>query len=105
MSMMHTCQPVANIVVLDLPDAGGLRVDVADGGQLMREVSLLADKANGIGIVWAQRLRLTIHLSTAGMFQEHTDFHVCCACAWSPPLQVNPMIYSFLFPDDIWGSI
>lgn len=51
--MMHTCQPIANIVVLDLPDAGGFRVDVADGCQLVREVCLLADKANGIGVVWA----------------------------------------------------
>ena len=67
-----TCQPVSNTIVLDLPDAGGLRVDIADGSQLMREVCLLADKANGIGVVWTQGLWLTIHLCTAGMLQEQT---------------------------------
>ena len=57
-----TCEPVAHALVLDLPDARGFCVDIADGGQLMRKLCLLGTKADGVGVLRPQWLRLTVHL-------------------------------------------
>ena len=57
-----TCQPVPDALILNLPDARGLSVDIADGCQLMSQLNLLAAEANGIWVVWTQWLRLTVHL-------------------------------------------
>ncbi len=62
MCCIQTCESVAHALVLDLPDARGLCVDVADGGQLMRQLCLLSAEANGMRVLWAQRLWLTVHL-------------------------------------------
>lgn len=51
-----TCEPIPDPKVLDLPDAGALCVDIADGSQLVREVSLLGAEANGMRVLWPQRL-------------------------------------------------
>ena len=59
---MQTCESVAHALVLDLPDARGLCVDIADGGQLMRQLCLLGAEANGMRVLWTQRLWLTVHL-------------------------------------------
>ncbi len=57
-----TCEPIAHTLVLDLPDAGGLNIDIPDSSQLMRELYLLGAEANGMRVLRTQRLWLAIHL-------------------------------------------
>ena len=65
-----TCEPVTHALILDLPDARAFCVDIADGRQLVCELCLLGTEADGMGVLGAQRLRLTVHLHSSVSHQS-----------------------------------
>lgn len=76
----ETCEPVPDALILDLPDARGFYIDIANGSQLMREISLLRAEANSMRVFWAQGLCLTVHLPATSNLARSSDCHALQWC-------------------------
>ena len=78
MTRAQTCEPVPDALILDLPDARGLYIYIANGSQLVREISLLRAEANSMRIFWAQGLWLAVYLLTT--LARSQDCHAMQSC-------------------------